>query len=581
MNMRIDAGQEKTFNSSQHFVSPSRRQQSTTNSNASLRGIHINISSDPFQHRIPPYIQRLWQESKIRKQLSVWKRRLIKRHKQAGWMEMCVIILLLFVGCIFLLVHVGFFSGKKYQDWQQEHYDDVEMMEEVDLLDKVYPDEGRLQTTAVLLSTAEQDSNLQPILKQLCQYDMFANFIVWNDDPSVNLTVDMIHAEGCTPNRLTVINAPVKMGVSARYHACRLSKTPYCYFQDVFVKDPQLRSIYANFLRSAHLIHGKSMNHQAFINSQWRYCFSNKDIQLHTCYVDIKSGAFIAKAMVSKFLEDYDQNSVVDEFADVYFMMYINQMPYQLQGSNNNNELAEKLTEKEIEHMDLGLTILYNDLEEGIMPIEPYLESRFERNARASCRDDRCLFLTNKQVLPDIDLFTYNPSIYVDTLQQMHDDYYVSNTPQYQYPNAVDGDDNTSWKSVQNIKAGDYIGLDILMPMRTSLIYRFLVKHPYVYRSSLNVQISYDGLLWIKLHPLPTFNCQNIDSKQQFLECRFIVTDTGYRYIRLESQKDHDFPFEVYDLSFSAKVKKDSNGQLLEMTLNEDDIAFVEDDFIN
>lgn len=62
------------------------------------------------------------------------------------------------------------------------------------------------------------------------------------------------------------------------------------------------------------------------------------------------------------------------------------------------------------------------------------------------------------------------------------------------------------------------------------------------------------------------------------LECRFTVTDTGYRYIRLESQKNLDFHFDVHDFSFSAKVKKDANGQLLDFGFDEDGVAFVEDD---
>jgi hypothetical protein len=48
----------------------------------------------------------------------------------------------------------------------------------------------------------------------------------------------------------------------------------------------------------------------------------------------------------------------------------------------------------------------------------------------------------------------------------------------------------------------------------------------------------------------------------------------------LESQKNLDFIFDVYDFSFSAKVKKDINGQLLDIAFDEDGIAFVEDDLI-
>lgn len=186
--MRSVAGHEKPFG--QKFFLSSRRQQQQNNNN-NLRGIHINISSDPFQHRIPPYIQRLWQESRLRKHLSVWRRRLTKRYQQAGLIELIFIAICLFAGCIVLLVHVGFFSGKKYQDWQQEHYSDP--LDEVDLLDKVYPDEGRSQTTAVVLLKNQKDveSTTRPILEQLCQYDMFSKFIVWNDDPTVNMTMDV------------------------------------------------------------------------------------------------------------------------------------------------------------------------------------------------------------------------------------------------------------------------------------------------------------------------------------------------------------------------------------------------------
>lgn len=175
----------------QKFFLSSRRP-STSSNNNSLRGIHINISSDPFQHRIPPYIQRLWQESKLRKHLSVWKRRCLKRYQASGWIELTVLASCLFSACLFLLIHVGFFSGKKYQDWQLEHYSG-DSLDEVDLLDKVYPDEGRSLTTSIIVLKNEQDLKdiVKPILSELCQYDMFANYIVWNDDPTFQITIDV------------------------------------------------------------------------------------------------------------------------------------------------------------------------------------------------------------------------------------------------------------------------------------------------------------------------------------------------------------------------------------------------------
>lgn len=165
----------------------SSRRPSNATSQSSLRGIHINISSDPFQHRIPPYIQRLWEESKLRKHLSVWKRRLIKRYHQSGWLESIILAGCVFSACLFLLIHVGFFSTEKYQ----EHYSDG--LEEVDLLDKVYPDEGRALTTTIIILNNQGDleGSVKPILAELCQYDMFANYIVWNDDPTIKIDTDV------------------------------------------------------------------------------------------------------------------------------------------------------------------------------------------------------------------------------------------------------------------------------------------------------------------------------------------------------------------------------------------------------
>ncbi|KAI8879025.1 hypothetical protein K501DRAFT_325744 [Backusella circina FSU 941] len=578
------SAQERVLSTTSHRASLPFFSSRRSNSNAGLRGIHINISSDPFQHRIPPYIQRLWQESKLRRQLSLTKRRLVKRYYQTGWLQLVLICVGLFFSCIILLVHVGFFSGKKYQDLHHDHFHQDKEFEQIDLLDKVYPDEGRGQTTAIIFlpqdnQIVELDANVKPILQQLCQYDMFATLTVWNDDSRNTITLDMIQVQGCIPSRLSVINAPVNLGQSSRYHACRLARTPYCYFQDRFREgDYHLRSVYANFLRSPQLIHGEATSTVSFFNSQWRYCYSNEDYHLHTCFMDMESGVFVAKETVSRFLLNYDENFVNDTFADLYFASYMNQIPYQLEGQGN---YVKALSVDEKEHLDASLTILYNDLveegNEGTVAIEPFTDSRYQQNARATCSNDRCLFLTNKQLFPNISIFTYNPNINIDLSADMHNDYYHHTpTSHYYYTYAVDNDDQTAWRSLDNIHSGDYIGLDLLMPMRNPLRYRFLVHLPYIYSLSLELQISYDGLDWMKLHPSPSLHCESTEN--ELLDCRFIVTDTGYRYIRLQSQKDLDFPFELHDISFSAKVKKDANGQLLDIGFDDDGVGFVEDD---
>ncbi|KAI8977977.1 hypothetical protein BDB01DRAFT_852809 [Pilobolus umbonatus] len=467
---------DKGFN--QRFFTPSR-------------GIHININTDPFQHRIQPYLQQLWQESRGHYYLSVSKRRLIRRYHRSTWIEFGVLGLGVVSCCLLLLVHVGFFSGKKYQDWQQEHT----VLEEIDLLAHVYPDEGRSQTTAiVLVSHREQD--IEGVIRELCPLDMFATVVIWNDNTS--FTVPEMHIDGCSPKRLVVVNAPVTMGLGARYHACKTSKTPYCYFQDQPLGYTYLRSTYANFLKSPYLIHSQATHHQAYIDSQFRYCFSNEEVDLHACYMSMGTGTFIAKEMVSQFMDHYDQSAVVDDYADIYFSIFINEKPYLLDG---NGVTYSPPDSKSLEHISIGLNVLFQDLllDEQVVKITPYIESTsIDRNARSSCADDRCLFLTNKDILPKMEYFLYLPPLDVDEHTLIHDEY-VHQYPPHSYSYAVDRNESTSWESIDNIHAGDYIGLDLLMPMRNSLKYRFVVRHPYVYRTSLNYQISYDGSLWVNI----------------------------------------------------------------------------------
>ncbi|KAL0078459.1 hypothetical protein J3Q64DRAFT_1766443 [Phycomyces blakesleeanus] len=494
----------------------------------------------------------------------------------------------IFFAGLFLLLHVGFFSGKKYQDWQQDHYG---RLEEVDLLEKMYPDDGRALTTAILVFQPsnpsafqhEANQNIKPILEKLCQYDMFGTIVVWNNNPEVNITKETISAPGCPPNKISIHNSPTNMHLSARYIACASAKTPFCYFQDDHGSVRHLRSLYANFLRSPSLIHGESRNAKDYADSRWKQCFINEDVRLHTCYLSVGAGTFVSKANVDLFLKMSEKDKIEDQFKDMYFMSYINQEPYQLQGPENEKSKPNVLSSTEKQHMQKGLKTVYEYLERDVdVSLEDENPNMYRRHARSPCQDDRCLFLTNVNVLPDARLFSYYPHIDISTFDKMHIDYNDgSQFIAHAYSNAADGSDKTSWKSRQNIKSGDFIGLDLLMPMRIPIKYRFLVRHPYIYRRSLSLQISFDGVIWIDIHPAPSIECTVFegdigDNDPSLLECRFVISETGYRFIRLESKHDMDFAYEVYDFSFSARVKKDTNGQILDIGID-DNVVFVEE----
>ncbi|ORZ08131.1 hypothetical protein BCR42DRAFT_442306 [Absidia repens] len=622
------------------------------NSNNKLRGIHINISSDPFQHRIPPYLQRLWQESQW-KQYASKVHRMGRRYYATHRLKQMIIIgmVVVFCICVVLLLHVGFFSGKKYQDWERQshrhHYDSgmEEYMDEVDLLEDVYPDAGKGLTTLILvlppppppssaLSPAggEDDSTttsvdaILPVLKAFCDHDIFGQVLLWNNySPHISLDQVLLF-DHCPASKITIHNASSDLKSTARYMACTMAKTPYCYFYDPTHPMPQqLRSVYANFLRSPTWVHGASVNRAHYTATQWTWCFwyNDSDVHLHTCYITPDTGMFVTKDMATTFLHQMELDPIDPAFADMYFTLWMNQGPgYILQGKRTTTTSASDvwtLTDDEMAHLQHGLRTLYNSLKyrNGIFStsssslalahhggVQGDREQQAKRHARTSCHDDRCLFLTNVASLPNMDLITYQPfsledSTNTTTVQdtiRLHQDYYTdhhANQDQksgsssssshsnagwmatHTYDRAVDGNDATAWMSPE----WDYIGLDLLMPVRIPLKYRILVNHPYPYRRAIQYQMSYDGALWIDLRS-PTLHCVSLANHQRqaegpLLECRFLVPETGYRFLRLVTLHDLDYRYMVYDFSFSAKVKRDKDGRFLD-TVRDDGLAFVD-----
>ena len=73
--------------------------------------------------------------------------------------------------------------------------------------------------------------------------------------------------------------------------------------------------------------------------------YKQEEVELHTCYIDMGSGTFASKEMVSKFINKYNNTN---EYADVHFILNMNQIPYQLEG---HGSFTKEPSTKEIEHL--------------------------------------------------------------------------------------------------------------------------------------------------------------------------------------------------------------------------------------
>ncbi|CAO3653156.1 unnamed protein product [Cunninghamella blakesleeana] len=442
------------------------------------------------------------------------------------------------------------------------------------------------------------------ILSSLCDYDIFKHIMIWDDDDQdlknqINLSLeDLEISSGCSAEKMSLHKIKSDKKGIARYTACSMANTPYCYFQDIPHQNRHLRSLYSNFLQSSYLIHSESVDGLNYFNSQWSWCLWNEDHQIHTCHNTVGSGTFLTKELSSAFINLMELNLLDPIYADMYFSIWQNQPTYLLQGSSPSSPLllpsnkkstntapiqyrySIELTNDEISHIQKAAVILYNNLhsQNGMFTeTEDSPKIYTERNAKSPCYNDRCIFLTNIDSLPNMNLFDYHPEYDLHHFIRLHTDYNNgASFQQYAYSNAVDDQDSSCWLSNQNIQQGDYIGLDLLMPMPIILKYRILVDHPYSYTRAIQLQISYDGSAWIDL-PLKMKCVPVIGSKKKrLLGCQFIISVTGYRFLRLNTLHDLDYKFAVYDFSVDARVRKGLNGQPLDIEL-ENDIALIDE----
>jgi len=94
---------------------------------------------------------------------------------------------------------------------------------------------------------------------------------------------------------------------------------------------------------------------------------------------------------------------------------------------------------------------------------------------RSPCADDRCLIISNKHPFPDVSMFKYRPYIDIEESEKLHY-HYMDPTPYIRHPfsKAVDGLDDTAYKSTQPIAKGDYIGIDMLLQVDRKIEFRLL-----------------------------------------------------------------------------------------------------------
>ncbi|KAG0017375.1 hypothetical protein BGZ80_008339 [Entomortierella chlamydospora] len=343
-------------------------------------------------------------------------------------------------------------------------------------------------------------------------------------------------------------------------------------------------------------------------------------VNMHACFSWLGTGAMATRESVVNFLKQASvtgMDSLEFAYGDMYFSTFLNQVPYQLE--NYLMELVDPVqdmaafsrgsegkTRNKI-YMHKAAQKLWDALarKDPAFEREELHPNYLERDVRSPCADDRCLIISNKHPFPDVKMFKYRPYIDIEEIERIHTQY-EDPTPYVRFPfsKAVDGMDDTAYKSTQPIAQGDYIGLDMLLEVKRKFEFRLLYQMGDQWIKHATLEVAGSDAVYRKI-PF-TYSCKDVrnplyngdislDTQRSFLnqplehrifdteelvkhgyiadndqrakkpvlsfyedygwrtQCKFVVNEaSGFRFMRLVSGRNEKYPFVIYDLGWKV-----------------------------
>ena len=126
---------------------------------------------------------------------------------------------------------------------------------------------------------------------------------------------------------------------------------------------------------------------------------------------------------------------------------------------------------------------------------------------------------------------------------------------------AVDNDNRTCWRPHRSVKPGDYFGIDLLR-IQTDAVVSLVVEHDPILQNSLEVRVSFDGVVWLSHPSLQSRNGGNAQpSTEQLLNVvmdgsRFSREFRSFRYISFLVAHPSSEIFRVCDVRLVNRMSK-------------------------
>ncbi|KAI9490103.1 hypothetical protein BDB00DRAFT_839641 [Zychaea mexicana] len=307
----------------------------------------------------------------------------------------------------------------------------------------------------------------------------------------------------------------------ARFTSCTLTTYSHCYFQDDLALNLYMDSQYTNFLDTPHLIHANARPATFVDHQRWRFQRGN---DLHVGYAQFRYGAIVQKSLVESFISAAtdQQQPGLGRHADINFIFWTNQYPWLLA-----NPLTTTGPVDEFDHTNTidpinNRKTVYRSMYDALRRLEQRLSIQsheaanpplIDRQVRASCANDHCLFTTNISPFDGVvDEHEFNTEkiTSIPHWEAMYQEMDVPSLETWQtsaFHYAVDSHPRTCWNSYAHPRAGDYFGLNMVgtIPAKRILVH---LRRP--------IEIGHNGSSGQE----ELFNVTVSEKKDQWVDCQ-------------------------------------------------------------
>ncbi|CAF1116347.1 unnamed protein product [Adineta steineri] len=429
------------------------------------------------------------------------------------------------------------------------------------------------QLTGIILHW-KRLTGVQQLLRTMLDFDdMFSNIIIWNNNPTINLTFQDLSID--SNDRVIIFNSDVNIKDLAKYRGCALAKTKACFYADDDW-DVRLyaRSLYSHFLLEPTILHAITDQFTYFTNLMWS--FFDETIDLHTGFSWIGCGSIFSRENAIRHLEyldyflDNDEHRDMMPQGDQFFSIWMNQLPAQFNGRmlHSDEGASSSFENFDFESVQYKASVL------SIQILERSLRSSqnselFERKrasntlvtyTKSPCSyNDKFIFFTNCLPIDNLEQIPFDittdikrgtranlPNMPNCPYKDVHTFFEAFNTA-----NAVDNDNKTCWKTHRYIKSGDFYGIDFqTIQLNRNLSFSIKYSHKKSLQKSLEISISLDSYTWISL---PQQNQSGIIYRKH---SKLVIFHTNlfpygfqvFRFIRFMSLIDEERVFRICEV---------------------------------